>query len=50
VLSTIPTQHLPRSRAADFAAGGQDFLLVGRDADAARKIAAAPSRWATRSA
>ena len=26
--------------AADFAAGGQDFLLAGRDADAARKIAA----------
>jgi 8-hydroxy-5-deazaflavin:NADPH oxidoreductase len=26
--------------AADFAAGGQDFLLAGRDPDAARKIAA----------
>ena len=26
--------------AANFAAGGQDFLLAGRDADAARKIAA----------
>ena len=26
--------------AAEFAAGGQDFLLAGRDADAARKIAA----------
>src|SRR2546429_675853 len=25
--------------AADFAAGGQDFLLAGRDAEAARKIA-----------
>jgi Trk K+ transport system NAD-binding subunit len=26
--------------AADFAAGGQDFLLAGRDQEAARKIAA----------
>ena len=30
--------------AADFAAGGQDFLLAGRDQEAAGKIAATP-KW-----
>ena len=39
-VAIIGTGNIGGTLAADFAAGGQDFLLAGRDADAARKIAA----------
>jgi hypothetical protein len=39
-VAIIGTGTIGSTLAANFAAGGQDFLLVGRDADAARKIAA----------
>jgi 8-hydroxy-5-deazaflavin:NADPH oxidoreductase len=39
-VAIIGTGNLGGRLAAAFAAGGQDFLLAGRDADAARKIAA----------
>jgi 8-hydroxy-5-deazaflavin:NADPH oxidoreductase len=38
-LSIIGTGNVGSTLAANFAAGGQDFLLAGRDQDAARKIA-----------
>src|SRR5271170_1452335 len=38
-VAIIGTGNLGGRLAAGFAAGGQDFLLAGRDADAARKIA-----------
>ena len=38
-VAIIGTGNLGGKLAADFAAGGQDFLLAGRDADAARKLA-----------
>jgi 8-hydroxy-5-deazaflavin:NADPH oxidoreductase len=39
-VAIIGTGTIGGTLAANFAAGGQDFLLAGRDADAARKIAA----------
>jgi 8-hydroxy-5-deazaflavin:NADPH oxidoreductase len=39
-VAIIGTGTIGSTLAADFAAGGQDFLLAGRDADAGRKIAA----------
>jgi predicted dinucleotide-binding enzyme len=39
-VAIIGTGTIGGTLAADFAAGGQDFLLAGRDAEAARKIAA----------
>ena len=39
-VAIIGTGNIGSRLAANFAAGGQDFLLAGRDADAARKIAA----------
>jgi predicted dinucleotide-binding enzyme len=39
-VAIIGTGNIGGRLAAGFAAGGQDFLLAGRDADAARKIAA----------
>jgi hypothetical protein len=39
-IAIIGTGNIGSTMAANFAAGGQDFLLAGRDADAARKIAA----------
>jgi 8-hydroxy-5-deazaflavin:NADPH oxidoreductase len=39
-VAIIGTGNIGGRLAAEFAAGGQDFLLAGRDADAARKIAA----------
>ena len=39
-VAIIGTGNIGSTLAAHFAAGGQDFLLAGRDADAARKIAA----------
>ncbi len=39
-VAIIGTGTIGSTLAADFAAGGQDFLLAGRDQDAARKIAA----------
>src|SRR5579859_1498216 len=39
-VAVIGTGNIGGTLAADFAAGGQDFLLAGRDLDAARKIAA----------
>ena len=39
-VAIIGTGNIGGRLAAAFAAGGQDFLLAGRDADAARKIAA----------
>ncbi len=39
-LAIIGTGNIGGTLAAEFAAGGQDFLLAGRDAEAARKIAA----------
>jgi len=39
-LAIVGTGNIGGTLAADFAAGGQDFLLAGRNADAARKIAA----------
>ena len=39
-VAIIGSGNIGGTLAADFAAGGQDFLLAGRDADAARKIAA----------
>jgi len=38
-VAIIGTGNIGGILAADFAAGGQDFLLAGRDQDAARKIA-----------
>ena len=38
-VAIIGTGNLGGKLAAAFAAGGQDFLLAGRDADAARKLA-----------
>src|SRR5216684_9277510 len=38
-LAIIGTGNIGGRLAANFAAGGQDFLLAGRDQDAARKIA-----------
>jgi hypothetical protein len=39
-VAIIGTGTIGGTVAAEFAAGGQDFLLAGRDAEAARKIAA----------
>jgi 8-hydroxy-5-deazaflavin:NADPH oxidoreductase len=39
-VAIIGTGNVGSGLAADFAAGGQDFLLAGRDLDAARKLAA----------
>jgi 8-hydroxy-5-deazaflavin:NADPH oxidoreductase len=39
-VAIIGTGNVGSALAADFAAGGQDFLLAGRDLDAARKLAA----------
>ena len=39
-VAIIGTGNIGGALAADFAAGGQDFLLAGRDADAALKVAA----------
>ena len=39
-VAIIGTGTIGSTLAAEFAAGGQDFLLAGRDANAARKIAA----------
>jgi 8-hydroxy-5-deazaflavin:NADPH oxidoreductase len=39
-VAIIGTGNIGGTLAADFAAGGQDFLLAGRNADTARKIAA----------
>ena len=39
-IAILGTGNIGGTLAAEFAAGGQDFLLAGRDADAARKIAA----------
>ena len=39
MVAIIGTGNIGGILAADFAAGGQDFLLAGRDAEAARKIA-----------
>jgi 8-hydroxy-5-deazaflavin:NADPH oxidoreductase len=39
-VAIIGTGNIGSILAADFAAGGQDFLLAGRDQEAARKIAA----------
>jgi predicted dinucleotide-binding enzyme len=39
-VAIIGTGNIGSTLAANFAAGGQDFLLVGRDQEAARKIAA----------
>ena len=39
-VAVIGTGHIGGTLAAEFAAGGQDFLLAGRDAGAAQKIAA----------
>ena len=39
-VAIIGTGTIGSELAANFAAGGQDFLLAGRDADAARRIAA----------
>ncbi len=38
-VAIIGTGNIGGILAADFAAGGQDFLLAGRDQEAARKIA-----------
>ena len=38
-VAIIGTGNIGRRLAANFAAGGQDFLLAGRDQEAARKIA-----------
>ncbi len=39
-IAIIGTGNIGSRLAANFAAGGQDFLLAGRDQDAARKLAA----------
>jgi 8-hydroxy-5-deazaflavin:NADPH oxidoreductase len=39
-MAIVGTGNLGSTLAANFAAGGQDFLLAGRDQEAARKIAA----------
>src|ERR1700745_1583634 len=39
-VAIIGTGNIGSGLAANFAAGGQDFLLAGRDQEAARKIAA----------
>jgi predicted dinucleotide-binding enzyme len=39
-VAIIGTGNIGSTLAADFAAGGQDFLLAGRDAEAPRTIAA----------
>jgi 8-hydroxy-5-deazaflavin:NADPH oxidoreductase len=39
-VAIIGTGNIGSRLAAEFAAGGQDFLMAGRDADLARKIAA----------
>jgi predicted dinucleotide-binding enzyme len=39
-VAIIGTGNVGSGLAADFATGGQDFLLAGRDLDAARKLAA----------
>jgi predicted dinucleotide-binding enzyme len=39
-VAIIGTGNLGSTLAANFAAGGQDFVLAGRDQDAARKLAA----------
>ena len=38
-VAIIGTGNIGSRLAANFAAGGQDFLLAGRDQDAARKVA-----------
>ena len=38
-IGIIGTGTIGSTLAANFAAGGQDFLLAGRDQDAARKVA-----------
>ena len=38
-VAVIGTGNIGSRLAANFAAGGQDFLLAGRDQDAARKLA-----------
>ena len=43
-VAIIGTGNIGSRLAADWAAGGQDFLLAGRDANAARKIAAGLAR------
>ncbi|HEX4659949.1 MAG TPA: NAD(P)-binding domain-containing protein, partial [Streptosporangiaceae bacterium] len=40
-VAIIGTGNIGSRLAANFAAGGQDFLLAGRDQEAARKIASA---------
>ena len=42
-VAIIGTGTIGSTLAAEFAGGGQDFLLAGRDADVARKIAASSS-------
>jgi predicted dinucleotide-binding enzyme len=39
-VAIIGTGNIGSTLASDFAAGGRDFLLAGRDAEAARKLAA----------
>ena len=39
MVAIIGTGNIGSTLAADFAAGGQDFLLAGRDREAARKLA-----------
>jgi len=39
-MAIIGTGNIGGTLAAEFAAGGQDFLLAGRDAETARKIVA----------
>jgi 8-hydroxy-5-deazaflavin:NADPH oxidoreductase len=39
-VAIIGTGNIGSRLAANFAAGGQDFLLAGRDQEAARKVAA----------
>jgi 8-hydroxy-5-deazaflavin:NADPH oxidoreductase len=45
-VAIIGTGNIGGTVAADFAAGGQDFLLAGRDAEAARTIAASLGGYA----
>ena len=42
-VAIIGTGNIGGTLAAEFSAGGQDFLVAGRDADSARKIAASAS-------
>jgi len=46
-VAVIGTGNIGGTLAADFAAGGQDFLLAGRDLEAVRKIAADLGEHAT---